>query len=820
MPFLGSLCTALVVCGIAAGLLTPVRPGDALGAAVAAAALALLVRSRRAQMTLVGCCLGAGAMAHGAAARDHAFAPDLVRWFDAADQTSASGARDVVLVEGMLLADAVETTTGVRLDVETTRPARGRVQLHVAGRFARSAARDWVAGRVVRAPATLKRPQALVNFGGPSPRWQVLRRPFGLVGSIKSAALVEVAPGRLLDEAGAAVRQLVRDRIGRTVGPEHPQAAALILAVLIGDRAALDDELVRKLQAAGTYHVIAISGGNVALLVAMSVAVLRWVTRSAAVLATLCIGAVAAYGWIVSGEPSVTRAITVAILYLASGLIGQTPRPLAILRTAAMLIAIAQPLDVLDAGAWLSFGATLGIITIAPRLVAFVHAGLGQRLSAVPRAGVMMVAATVAAELLILPVSASVFGRISVAGVPLNLVAIPAMALLQTAGLLLVALATVVPILTSVLVFVATAAADALTGSSDLVEAWPWLSWRVPPAGICWVAGYYGSLLAVCMAPSRWLRRIATAALALAASVICTAPFTAMSTPHDGRVRVTVLDVGQGDAVLVQTPGRHSLLVDTGGSSGGVDGFDFGGRIIVPASWALGVRRLTWLALTHGDRDHAGGAPGVTRDLMPREIWEGVPVPRDPDRAALHDLAVDQGVTWRTITSGARLEAGAVRIDALHPPVPDWERQRVRNDDSMVLRVRFGQVELWLTGDAGAEFESRLAADATDAAIRVLKVGHHGSRSSTSTVLVNALRPQIAVVSVGAGNLFGHPAPAVLERLAAAGATIFRTDRDGAVAIETDGETVYVQSASGRTWLVSRPSPAAPLPPATPLRAR
>ncbi|HVQ40907.1 MAG TPA: ComEC/Rec2 family competence protein [Vicinamibacterales bacterium] len=334
MPFLGSLCTALVVCGIAAGLLTPVRPGDALGAAVAAAALALLVRSRRAQMTLVGCCLGAGAMAHGAAARDHAFAPDLVRWFDAADQTSASGARDVVLVEGMLLADAVETTTGVRLDVETTRPARGRVQLHVAGKFARSAARDWVAGRVVRAPATLKRPQALVNFGGPSPRWQVLRRPFGLVGSIKSAALVEVAPGRLLDEAGAAVRQLVRDRIGRTVGPEHPQAAALILAVLIGDRAALDDELVRKLQAAGTYHVIAISGGNVALLVAMSVAVLRWVTRSAAVLATLCIGAVAAYGWIVSGEPSVTRAITVAILYLASGLIGQTPRPLAILRTA------------------------------------------------------------------------------------------------------------------------------------------------------------------------------------------------------------------------------------------------------------------------------------------------------------------------------------------------------------------------------------------------------------------------------------------------------------------------------------------------------
>ena len=815
MPFLGSICAAVVVCGIAAGLLTSVRPGDALGAAVAVAALALLVHSCRARATLVVCCVGAAAMAHGAAARDRAFAPDLVRWFDAAE--SAAGARDVVLVEGRLLADAIETSGGVRLYVEAIRPARGRLQLHVAGRFAHGATGDWAAGRLIRAPATLRRPQTLVNFGGPSPRWQVLRRPFGLTGSVKSATLVEVTPGRILDEAGAAARQLVRDRIERAVGAGHPQAAALILAVLIGDRAALDDELVRKMQAAGTYHVIAISGGNVALLVAIAVAVLRWVTRSATALAAWSIAAVGAYGWIVSGEPSVTRAITVAILYLVSGLTGLAPRPLAILRTAAMLIAIAQPLDVLDAGAWLSFGATLGIITITPRLVDALHACLGQQLGAVPRAGVLMVTATIAAEVVILPVSASVFGRISVAGVLLNLVAIPAMALLQTMGMLFVALGTMAPTLTRALAVAASATADALTGSSGLVDVWPWLSWRVPAVAVWWVAGYYGSLLVVFTARARWLRQIAKAAAAFAAVVMCTAPFAAVSTPHSGRVRVTVLDVGQGDAVLVQTPGAQSLLVDTGGSSGG---FDIGSRIVAPAVWALGVRRLTWLALTHGDRDHAGGAPSVTRDLMPAEIWEGVPVPRDPERAALRELAVAQGLAWRTITSGARLEAGAVQIDALHPPVPEWERQRVRNDDSLVLRVRFRQVELWLTGDAGAEFESRLAADATDAAIRVLKVGHHGSRSSTSAALVNALRPQIAVVSVGAANLFGHPAPAVLERLTAAGATIFRTDRDGAVAIETDGETVYVQSASGRTWLVSRPLPAAPSPPATPLRAR
>ena len=307
------------------------------------------------------------------------------------------------------------------------------------------------------------------------------------------------------------------------------------------------------------------------------------------------------------------------------------------------------------------------------------------------------------------------------------------------------------------------------------------------------------------------------AAAATAAVVIATAPFAGASAPHGGRTRVTVLDVGQGDAVLVQTPGRQALLVDTGGSSGG---FDIGGRVVAPAAWALGVRRLTWLALTHGDRDHTGGAPSVTRDLAPGEVWEAVPVPRDADRAALVELAMSEGVAWRTVTAGARIDAGTVQIEALHPPVPEWERQRVRNDDSMVLRIRFGQVELWLTGDAGAEFESRLSAHVTDAAIRILKVGHHGSRSSTSAAFVNALRPQIAIVSVGAGNLFGHPAPVVLDRLAEAGATIFRTDRDGAVAIETDGQTAYVQCASGRTWVVSRPLPAGLSPPAMPPRAR
>ena len=788
-----------------------------LGAAVTCAAVALVASGcRRTPLLLMA--VGTLAVAHGAAARDRAFGPEILDWLDRQeDSDPGASRRDVVYLSGVLRVDATPTPGGVRLQVDATRPARGRVQLHVSGELARGSIRAWTAGRAIRAPVTLRRPQALVNFGGPSPRWQTLQRPFALTGSIKSAALVEVSPGRSMDEAAAVVRRFVRDRIDQSLTTRHPQAGALITAVLIGDRAGLDAELERKLQEAGTYHVIAISGGNVALLVALCAGALRCCSRSFRMIATVTIVAVAAYGWIVGGEPSVTRAITVAILYLASGLIGLSPRPLAILRTAAVLIVLVQPLDVLDAGAWLSFGATFGIITLAPRLVATVRTFANAHLSVLPRLAIVLVAATVAAEVMIVPISASVFGRVSVAGVLLNLVAIPAMALMQIAGIVLISVATWWPSIVAPIATLAATAADALTGSSSLVDAWPWLSWRVAPVSHWWIAGYYAALLtALSPALGQWKRPAAVAA-ATSALVICTAPFVHAQAPRDGRVRVTVLDVGQGDAVLVQTPGHQSLLIDSGGSAGG---FDIGGRVVTPAAWGLGVRRLDWLALTHGDRDHAGGAPSVTRDLAPGEIWEAVAVPRDPDRAALRALAASQGVAWRTITAGARVDVGPVQIESLHPPMPEWERQRVRNDDSLVLRIRIGRVDVLLTGDAGAEFESRLAAVASDAAIRILKVGHHGSRTSTSTALLTAFQPHLAIVSVGAGNLFGHPAPAVLERLAAARTQVFRTDRDGAVAFETDGQTVYVQAASGRTWTVSSPAPAAPLPSATPPRAR
>jgi competence protein ComEC len=778
---------------------------------VAAASLAagLPAAGRRAALVaLVGAC---GAL-HGGAARERALSPPLLSWPAGAAAPGGGRALDVVELEGTLLADAALAVGGVRLligvarvgDADGWHAAAGRVQAHVAGELAPGRVADWTAGRPIRAPALVRRPQVWRNFGGPSETWQQLRRPFDLSATIKSAALVEVGPGAAWSEAAAGVRQHVRDAIRRLVEPRNRRAAAIALAILIGDRAALDAATIDRLQAAGTYHVIAISGGNVALLTALCFLALRLLLRSARASALLTVAVVVAYGGIVGGEPSVARAVCVAVLYLGASALGLRPRALHLLGTAAVGLAIADPLVTLAVGAWLSFGATLGIVLGAGRLAARLDRALPldrrrrRLLPALARAGALLLAATIAAELALLPVTAAVFGRVTIAGLIVNFVAIPAMAVVQCAGLAAIAADAIAPpAAPAAAAWTVTIAAGALVDSARLVDLLPWLAWRVPPVPIWWTPAYYVAAAVALAASLPRVRALSVAAAAAALVVIVTAPDAVRGVRPPGVLRLVMLDVGQGEALLVQLPTGQALLVDAGGTPGP---FDIGQRVVTPAVWAQRVRALEWLAVTHPDQDHVGGARSVASDLRPREIWEGVAVPRSASRAELYAFARARNIPWRTLRRGDAIDAGGVRLDVLHPPAPDWERQRVRNDDSIVLRLRYGRVELLLTGDAGAEFESSAPMEGRDPVVRVLKAGHHGSRTSSAEAFVRAYAPAIVLISAGRGNLFGHPAADVVERFEAAGAVVFRTDLDGAVMLETDGRFARVRARGGRTW--------------------
>jgi competence protein ComEC len=257
-----------------------------------------------------------------------------------------------------------------------------------------------------------------------------------------------------------------------------------------------------------------------------------------------------------------------------------------------------------------------------------------------------------------------------------------------------------------------------------------------------------------------------------------------------------MFDVGQGDALLLQSPGAGALLVDTGGAPFG-GGVDIGRRVLAPALWARGVRRLDTLLITHGDPDHMGGAAAVLDDFAPVHLWFGIPVPRHLPMRELLQQSIRLGIPAEQRRAGQHVDSTAMRIRVLHPPEPDWERQRVRNDDSVVLEVVYGDVAILLTGDIGVDVEREILPRLSHPRTRILKVAHHGSRTSSSAELLESWRPQIALISAGRGNRFGHPTPEVLQRLESIGATIYRTDRDGEITIETDGQQTNIRSYVG-----------------------
>jgi competence protein ComEC len=263
-----------------------------------------------------------------------------------------------------------------------------------------------------------------------------------------------------------------------------------------------------------------------------------------------------------------------------------------------------------------------------------------------------------------------------------------------------------------------------------------------------------------------------------------------------GDVRVTMVDVGQGDGILIEA-GGDAMLIDSGGSPFGGGSFDIGTRVLAPALWARGVRRLDTLAVTHGDPDHIGGANAVLDDFSPHHVWWGITPPTHLPSQAFLTHARDRGVSVEPRRAGEAFFWHDVHVRVLNPPAPDWERRQVRNDDSLVIELVHGDVAMLLTGDIGADVERTIAPQLTQARIRILKVAHHGSKTSSSSAFLDAWRPQIALISCGRGNTFGHPAPEVLDRLTAVGARVYRTDQDGEITLTSDGGHVQVGTFTG-----------------------
>jgi competence protein ComEC len=292
------------------------------------------------------------------------------------------------------------------------------------------------------------------------------------------------------------------------------------------------------------------------------------------------------------------------------------------------------------------------------------------------------------------------------------------------------------------------------------------------------------------------------ALLALTVAAACTWRL-ALAEPPD-RLVVTFLDVGQGDAILIQAPNGASMLVDTGGfvppdPRTGRPGYDAGAEVVLPLLADKGIKRLDYLVLTHPDTDHAGGGPSILREVRVDMLLKSDENPAEKRYLEALQVAGEHGVPIDSPVAGQRLSLGPeLVLEVLSPPAPRYSGTRSDdNSNCIAFRLRYRQIAMILACDLEGETEERLVAAGMPLDAVLLKAAHHGSGYSSTAPFLQAVRPRFAVLSVGAGNRYGHPHQDTLQRLQQVGAQVYRTDRHGSVVARTDGFTVSVHGDRG-----------------------
>jgi competence protein ComEC len=581
-------------------------------------------------------------------------------------------------------------------------------------------------------------------------------------------------------------RAALVERLHAQYGERGPLVAALILARKEG----LDPELRDAFARSGIAHLLAISGFHVGVIAALLLALFRAVgfdRRQAPPLATV---GTWVYVALIGFPDAASRAALIMALMVLARVRGRPAARTGPLAAAFLVLVVLDPGRLWGVGFQLSFAGALGLAVVARPIAVWLRPVSRGRL---PEGVVTAVAAGVSATMATLPVVAWHFERISIVGVPATLVAAPLVALAVPGALVGLALDFVAPTLGSglaggvdVLLAILEHGARAL-GSAGWTHVW------VTRGGV--------RLVSVGLAAGLWLsrrprvhprvRRLVTGGIVVAA--LLGWPLV-LAVQGRGTLEIVVVDVGQGDAIAIRTPASRWILVDAGRSDR--DG-DAAAHPVVRALRRLGVRELEALILTHPDGDHIGGASAVLSNFRVGQIVDPGRVSGKESYVELLETAERDSIPWRTLSRGDRFEMDGVTFATLAPGPGDIDGDA--NDASVVLLVRFGRFDALLTGDSPTSVEREFA-PLLHGGLEVLKVGHHGSRTSTGPALLDAARPELALISVGRRNRYGHPAPVVLRRLRAAGIPIHRTDIEGTLTIlaRADGRFDLTADRSGR----------------------
>lgn len=626
----------------------------------------------------------------------------------------------------------------------------------------------------------------------------------------------------------ARIWHALGERLDRIASPQRvPRVNALLRGMLLGDLSRLDSATRESFATDGVYHLLVVAGLHIGVLAWFLVWLGRRVGLSPPVGGLVTLLLLAAYTWVIAGRTPTQRALLMLALYFLARWWYRDRQPLNAVGAAALVLLAWHPLDLFRPGWQMSLGAATLLAGVAwplldrttrPAVRAFRDIGnvaydaaftprwnqfrldlreQDKRLRAIapPLARAVPILARLSlhlAEVLAISLvlqlgfagfAAVDFHRASLWSTLANALLVPLAGLLLPLAWLTVMVA---PWAGAAVVLLG----RAMLGLADALARWPLAGLAVPsPPG--WI------LVAFAAAVAFWLwtaprspRRAALAWLAVAAiaGLLFWAPFPPRLPPG---LTATILDVGQGDSILVTFPAGRTLLVDGGPRSAH---WDSGAAVVAPFLWSLGLHRLDAVLLTHAHNDHLGGLATVVRDFHPSEIWLTRTLPAEPAMVAFLGEIQRQGARVRRLAAGDLFRVGAARLAVLDPP-PDYVGgELASNDDSMVVRLSLGANSMLLEGDAQAAGENWMLSHGLNLASPLLKVGHHGSNTSSSAAFLAAVHPSVAVISVGLGNGYGLPNGNALARLQASGARIFRTDRDGAVQcrLTPDALSVYL----------------------------
>ncbi|WP_309120533.1 DNA internalization-related competence protein ComEC/Rec2 [Paenibacillus sp.] len=773
-------------------------------------------------------------------------------WFERYDAGNTSaipfpdGAEEAVVLSGVIRTKPVTDGDRATFDLTVERmTARGeaaalprevvKVYVYFKTEEERNGMAEWARGDRATVTGTIRRPLSAVNFGGFDYREYLRRQHIHWTATAEGLASVERSEAA--DWSAPRVLSYVdriRDGMGARIAAAYDEpVAGFMKGLVLGIREDVDPAKYQAFSQVGLTHILAISGLNVAIYVGAILWLLGKLPLTRETRLVAAIAAVPVYVLLTGASPSVVRAGIMAMIALYAARRRLLKDGMNVLAAAALLMLAWNPYFLYDVSFQLSFAVTAGIILGTPLMNRLVRIGRPAVQSAV--------SVTVIAQCVSFPLTVAYFNAFSILSFPANFVIVPLFSLgIMPLGSIAMLLSYVWPGGAGALAYVA----ELLTSLSFRLVTW--MSgydgassiWATPP--LWWIGAYYASLFALLAAAAnklpfgtgpgcvlglgyggRALERLLTlvrlrAFLVPACAVVYAGALLYAYAPNafDRTAVVSFLDVGQGDAIYIRTPYGKHLLIDGGGTVRfgrpgeewrlRKDPFEVGEDVVVPLLRKRGVQRIDALLMSHGDTDHIGGLRAVVDGIPVRRVFFNGTAKEGETSETLFRAIVAKRIPLTAAYEGMIVRADpATELRILFPKQPSDENDLFVSDDqnerSVVVLMRVYGKTFLFTGDIGAAEEAAIAEALRNetempSPIDVLKVAHHGSKTSTTAAWLNYWKPKAAAISVGRSNMYGHPHSTVVERLDAASIRIYRTDVHGEIQFRVRKDSFQVRT--------------------------